>query len=521
MTSLLAILPLALALAAPPRAAAELADDAQVADAGAGPGQGGEAPRGVLLITIDALRADHVSGFGYDLETTPNLDRLARQGTRFTQCFASAPLPIPSHVALFTGCEPLLARRVLPGGEGTDEQRWSIPDELPRLAVEFLARGYATAAFVDDHAFSETFGFGAGFQHYWMSPKNARGSHLMVQEALQWILARGRDERWFAVLHLNDLERCWYVPDLAREDFFQPRAGLAFVPPVGATDDVFFAIPHDRWRGGARTLGQYIAIYDGHLRKVDEALGRMMESLKAARLLDRTVVSVVGNFGVQFGEAGLYLRSGRYSMADLHVPWIVRVPPQWPAEREPGGNGGQGVEALASLIDVAPTLLELAGVPPPSGMQGVSQARYVIEPGRGEPPAGTTRTTAFASCGLQEGVTVLAWPRHCLELLVPDRTQNAVMRRSWFGEDRLSEGSATVRFYDRLLDPHPPLESPVPDPPPPEFVTMRERASKWLENVTLARRVLQENLFVHERVDAEMVRRLREAGYLGNAVGER
>lgn len=477
-----------------------------------------ERPRGVLLIAIDALRADHLSVLGYDRETTPNLDALAAEGTLFAEAYAAAPLPIPAHVALLTGCEPLLARRVLPDGTGTPEQRWSIPDALPRLAVEFLAAGYRTGAFVADRSLQPALGFAPGFQEFLLAARAERGAETLAERMLGWVRGLPRDARWFALLHLGDLERCWFEPDLAREEFFAPREELDFVPPVGSTNDVFFAIPNERWRGGSRTLGHYEAIYDGHLRRLDEDLGHLLGSLRSARLMDDTVVCVVGTYGVQFGEAGLYLCSGRYSMADLHVPWIVRAPGATPAELAPE----QGrVDALASLLDVAPTLVELAGLPPPTGMQGLSQARYVRGAGGGRPPTGTTRLHAFASCGLQEGVAIVAWPRHALEFLVPDRTLHADMRRSWSGEDRLGEGRTTVRFYDRLEDPFPPLESPVPTPAPPEFEAMRERALTWLENVSQAQRVLQENLLFHERVDPETVRRLRDAGYLGQPIGER
>ena len=472
-------------------------------------------PRGILLIAVDGLRADHLGSFGYDRDTTTHLDALAAEGTTFTQAFTSSPLPVPSYVALFSGCEPLLARRVLPDVEATDEQRWNIPDELPRLAVEFLAAGYNTTAFVDDQALQSAFGFSAGFQDYLLTADNERGAEKQTTRVLQWIRGRKRDKRWFAVMHLNDLERCWFVPNLETETYYQPRVGAGFIPAVSSANDAFFAIPHDRWRG-SRTLGQYEAIYDGHLRRVDQALGRLFTGLRASKLLDETIVCVVGTYGVQFGEAGLYLRAGRYSMADLHVPWILRVPRRWNAEVETTGNR---IEALASLLDVGPTLVDLAGLPSPIGMQGISQAKYVFPPGEGEPPEGTTRTEAYASCGLQEGVTVIDWSRYCLEFLVPDRTLSSLMRRSWFGEDRLGEVQSTVRFYDRSVDPHPPLGIAIPSPPPPEFDEMRTRATRWLENVTLARQVLQENLLFHERVDEATVERLKAEGWLGRKVG--
>src|SRR5262245_6851668 len=105
---------------------------------------------GVLVIGVDALRADHLAVHGYDRDTSPVLTSLAQEGVRFEQAFTSAPQLIPAHVALLTGCEPSVARRFLaPEFEGLNERRWQIPARVPRMAVEFLAAGYATAAFVD------------------------------------------------------------------------------------------------------------------------------------------------------------------------------------------------------------------------------------------------------------------------------------------------------------------------------------------------------------------------------------
>ena len=106
--------------------------------------------RGVLLIGIDGLRADHLAAYGYDRDTMPALEGLAGEGVRFTQMFSSSPVLIPAHISLLTGSHPGIARRFMRGElEGLDERRWRIPGRVSHLAVEFLASRYATAAFVD------------------------------------------------------------------------------------------------------------------------------------------------------------------------------------------------------------------------------------------------------------------------------------------------------------------------------------------------------------------------------------
>jgi len=447
----------------------------------------GAAAPGVLVVAIDALRADHLSCMGYDRPTTPSIDALAAEGVRFSQAFASSPLIIPSNVALLTGCEPLVARRNLPEGlEALLERRWAVPESVPRLSVELLYGGFRTAAFVSDERLSPIYGFDPGFQRYVVLEEDERALGPTAEQAagqfLQWLRSVDRSQPWFAYLHLADLEHAWSQPDLQWESFFQPRGELAQVPPVGHTGSVFFAVPYTRWRGGTRSLGDYEVIYDGHLRRLDEALGRLFGALRNERRFENTIVCVVGTFGLQFGEAGLYLTAGRYSVADLHVPWILRLPPGM------GAEPGRVVETLASGLDVAPTLLELCGLEVPAGTHGISQAAAVLS--TQDEPAPAPRDHVFASCGLQEGGAVIG-RRYCLEYLQEDVVENAAWRRAWFGENQVGTGRMTTRFYDRLEDPHPPLDREMVPPLPPEHQVLRQAALGWVEDMALTSRHLQ------------------------------
>jgi|SRR5262245_754451 len=462
-----------------------------------------EVAPGVLLIVIDALRADHLSAYGYDRDTTPFLSELARDGLRFEQTFAAAPLLLPAHAALLTGCEPDVSRRFLapelereslrerlPGQdrargfepraalEGAGERRWGIPLRAPRLAVEFLTAGYATAAFVDHELLFDAAGFGIGFQdrehldprqaESWEGPQSTRA----VDHFLKWLGSLPPDRPWFACLHLNHLERFWSESGVGADGYFQPRPELAQIPPVANTDSVFFAVPRSRWRSGVRTLGQYEAAYDDEIRKVDAEIARLCASLRRDGRYEATTLHVLGAFGMQFGEAGMFLSSGRYSVADLAVPWIVHS--------RAVGSPGRSIPGLVSALDVAPTLLALAGLPVPRAMSGLSQAAAVREPGA----TVAARPFVFASCGLQEGCAVIG-ERHALEYVVPRAIGDAQMRRSWTGEwsDPLSDPRALqpqVFFYDRLEKPLPTLERAEPGHDP-ELASYRSAAIEWLQ----------------------------------------
>ena len=222
--------------------------------------------RGVLLVAVDGLRADHLSALGHDRPTTPTLDRLAEEGTLFTHAFATAPSLIPSHVSLLTGCDPVVARLRIPRELDLPEKhRWSVPRRAPRLAMEFLADegvdGFATAAFLDTADLPPFGRYDAGFQVFEYddlrdrrSPEE-RGVEALGRRFASWRNDLPEGRSWFAYLHVRDLERVWVRRDEAWDRYFPPRAGWDHVPPVSGLENAYFAVPRSRWGGRGVTLG--------------------------------------------------------------------------------------------------------------------------------------------------------------------------------------------------------------------------------------------------------------------------
>ncbi len=475
--------------------------------AACGPRTDGIGP-GVLLIAVDGLRADHLGVYGYDRDTSPNLTALAAEGVRFEEVFASAPQLIPAHVALLTGCEPLLARRLLlPELEGLDERRWFVPERGVHLAVEFLSAGYATAAFVDHEHLGEAQGFEQGFQTYQVLDAAGRQawegaqSTRIVDHFLQWLRALPAGRPWFAVVHLNALERCWSDPAAYSQGTFQPRPELARIPPVASTDSVFFAVPRSRWRGGPRTLGQYEAVYDDAIHALDQELARLFASLRRLDRYEATSLHVLGSYGMQMGEAGLYLSAGRYSQADLGVPWIFRPRGAPPEVR------GRALPGLVSTLDFAPTVLALEGLQVPAAMSGRSQAAVARDP---RAPV-AERRMVFASCGLASGFAAIG-EHYVLEHLVPEGTSDAQLRRSWFGLRTEFGRHLGLSFYARARLLHPPLEAEAPAAARSEASAFKDEAFRWRNDNNDARRFLQAPPGRSE-LDPTTLERLRARGY--------
>jgi arylsulfatase A-like enzyme len=407
--------------------------------------------RGVLVIAIDALRADHLSSYGYDRRTTPYLDALSQEGVEYTQAFSAAPEILPAHAAILTGCEPMLARRI-PLGEpsgGTAISDWYVPDEMPRLSQEFLAQGFATAAFADHPAISPVCGFGAGFQEFRgfrserLSSQTDTGYQGLASRFMNWLSGLDASQDWFAYLHIDDLDRVWVRSEGKLDSFFEPRPELSAVPPVAMDDRVFFAVPRGRWSRSWQSLGQCEAGYDGALRDLDQNLGRFFEGVRRmGRWADTTVV-VVGTYGLGFGESGVIADTGTFSDCDLHVPVIVR--PATTLGASLGVVRGVKTAQLFSLMDLAPTLLDLHGFPAPASMRGVSQAGAL----RGRP--GAAREIAFASGGLQAGFVAID-ARWCYEESSPGALEQEAaspLSLSWYGDAGDHRKDVRTFLHDR------------------------------------------------------------------------
>ena len=293
----------------------------------------------ILLITLDTTRADRLGCYGYAEARTPVLDRLARQGVLFERAYAPVPLTLPSHATMLTGLYPP-EHGLRINGQG------ALPEGLPTLATEFQAAGYDTAAFIAAFVLNRKFGLQRGFETYnddlSLADPGLEGEHryrdgrLVVDAAIRWLRPRSR-EPFFCWVHLFDP----HYPYLTHED----RYGEEFA---------------DR-------------PYDAELAYVDEQIERLISTLEESGALEHTTIVVVGDHGESLGEHGELAHGMTLYDATLRVPLLV-VPP---GESRPGIRVAEPV----SLVDLAPTLLDLEGLSPLPRTSGRSLTAAL----RGEP----------------------------------------------------------------------------------------------------------------------------------------
>jgi choline-sulfatase len=287
----------------------------------------------VLLVTIDTTRADHLSAYGYARPTSPNLDKLAADGTLFEHGWAHAPSTRYSMPAILTGRFPLDVHY--------DMSQWwpGIALTADTIAKELTALGFHTGAITNFEYFDPKRHMNQGFAEYdnedqrlhqqLGGPERSHGSSSKEQtdKAIAFV-ERHAAERWFLWVH-------YYDPHAD----YEPHAE---VPSFGKDP---------------------VALYDGEIRFTDLHVGRLLDALRAKGLYDKTVVVVTGDHGEGFGEHGVEMHGFDLYAPQTKVPMIVRVP----------GLAPRRSQTPAGHVDILPTLVDLAGgAPNPSEMEGRS-----------------------------------------------------------------------------------------------------------------------------------------------------
>jgi arylsulfatase A-like enzyme len=319
----------------------------------------------ILVIVVDTLRADHLSSYGYQRATSPNIDRLAQQGVLFENAFSESSWTPPSHATILTGRHP--SEHEVEWNKGLDDRYPTIPEVL-------RTHGYRTAAFTGNSDwFSRRIGFGRGFMHfedYFYSVTDMFVRTVFGRTVAEWRLV-GRMGLSIKPRYQKERRRAPIINrSVLRWIHREPeRPFFVFVNYYDVHEPYE---PIDRYRrkfAGESQGGDRLRIdaYDGEIGYVDEHVARLVEEVEAQRRAQPLLVIITSDHGESFGDHGFYLHANSLYLNEIHVPLIVR----WPGKVPGGGR----VDAPVSNAAIPATLMELIGRGEQSVFPGLSLVR--------------------------------------------------------------------------------------------------------------------------------------------------
>ena len=316
----------------------------------------------VLLVTVDTLRADHLSSYGYPRATSPNIDELAARGVSFDVAFTYWPKTRGSFASLFTG---LYASQ-----HGLTVRDRDLPEFNQTLAETFRDAGYRTAAALDNGNLDAALGFGQGFDVYEQTWHVESSDELSRTEAItafgeSFLASSDDDAPFFLWLHYVNPHTPYHPTDEAlarfRDDGIIPREPeLERVTGYhGGVNKRHVAVD------GENYWGDYVDRYDAEISIADEHVGRVLRALEASEHAGRTIIVFTSDHGESLGEHDYFFDHGfDLFNPSQRIPLIVAFPGMLPA--------GERVTGAVSSLDVFPTVLDLAQVSYPPGLQGKS-----------------------------------------------------------------------------------------------------------------------------------------------------
>lgn len=329
----------------------------------------------VLLITVDTTRADYVGCLGGDPRNTPNMDALAARSVLFTNAASETNVTNPSHISILTG------RRAI--DHGVISNVVPVPEDVVTLPAHLGSMGYQTAGFIAaDHL--QRFPEWDGFDECPPVP-GVLDANQIVDQAVGFLRERDTERPFFLWTHYFDAHTLYQPPaDIARAYYSgNPAAGDG--PPIN--EHPYFAKADNQaiiqWletrSGPVRDIEYGRAMYSAEIHFMDREIGRLLDELDAQGLTENTIVVLVADHGESLEEHGLwYDHKGLYEQ-QLRIPLIVHVPGMKPGK----------VDAFASTIDVAPTVVEALGIEAGGPMNGLS----LIDAMRGNPRSLVERDT--------------------------------------------------------------------------------------------------------------------------------
>lgn len=328
-------------------------------------------PENVIIIVIDALRADKVGSYGSKLGLTPEIDRLAERGVTFLNAYSNATFTFPSTASLFTSTLPPVHR--INHDPKREEMMRRLSDAYVLLPEVYKAAGYTTGLLTFPGWVSPTANYLQGVD---VRTESERSDTDLLRVAKDFVTEHGGGP-FFLYLHFIDMHDYWFPEHLFAG--IDPEAeGLS--PALRSLAGMEIPVAYETLAkvlnqpGGltARDIEHLHAVYDRRLRETDRVIGELVRHIEATGLTNSTLLAVTSDHGEQFMEHGTLVHGGDAFYNELiHIPFIVSNPRLYP----------EAVRATTPMtsIDFGPTLLDLMGLDIPEVFQGESLANRLDE----------------------------------------------------------------------------------------------------------------------------------------------
>ena len=311
----------------------------------------------IVLITIDALRADHLSCYGYDRKTSPNIDKIAEKGIIFQNAVAPSSWTAPSMVSLFTSVYPVNHEVVHGiGGKWNPKKQEVFSAELITLAEILRNQGYTTFGVASNLHLSRKLGFGQGFDYFeCLSFLPAPPVNKVVYE---WKKAIKKSEKFFLWVHYFDP----HSPYIARTPWVDRYTSRTLTQKLNFPRKTFSQIKQliPQFRDDPQMLSNLVALYDSEIHYVDSHLGELIREFD----LDKnTLIIISSDHGEEFLDHGQLGHGNNVHRETINIPLIVKLP---------NSSEKKTVEKYVNLIDIMPTILESVDASLPEQILGKS-----------------------------------------------------------------------------------------------------------------------------------------------------
>jgi arylsulfatase A-like enzyme len=312
----------------------------------------------IILFSIDTLRADGLSCYGNSVKTSPKIDELSTEGVLFRNALSQSSWTLPSHMTMFTSLYPSVHGCITPTTwtKSVDplDNYWIT---LPEILKSF---GYSTVAFTDGKLLGPTFNFNQGFD---ICDDSGGGIDKISQKVIKWLEDYSFSKPFFLFLHCYDVHR-YKPPKYIEKMFTEGYKGkllklrkAEYKLEQRVTANAFYNLDED-------DINHLRNLYNAEIYKTDSKFGEILNYLKERNLYKDALIIITSDHGEEFWEHGGTGHGWSLHQHQLRVPLIIKFPDN--------AFSGRKIQELVGVIDIAPTILDILGIPAPEEFQGIS-----------------------------------------------------------------------------------------------------------------------------------------------------